>query len=85
MQVPPGSLVAGVPGKIIRPLTEQEMAWKATGTGIYQQLAVRSRAGMKPVEPLAKVEPGRKRIHMPDAFEPLYKVKRDSENMGRDK
>src|SRR5258708_28601545 len=28
MQVPPRSLVAGVPGKIVRSLTEQEIEWK---------------------------------------------------------
>jgi phenylacetic acid degradation protein len=75
MQVPPRSLVAGVPGKIIRELTEQEIGWKSTGTGIYQHLAVRSRAGMQLVEPLAEAEPDRKRLRMADGFVPLFQLK----------
>ena len=37
--VPPGMLLAGVPGKVVRRLTEAEMAAKAAGTRVYQQLA----------------------------------------------
>jgi phenylacetic acid degradation protein len=78
MQVPPRSLVAGVPAKIIRELTEQEIAWKRTGTGIYQQLAVRSLATMRQVAPLRAPEPDRKRLDGIGDFEPLFKVKRKS-------
>jgi phenylacetic acid degradation protein len=79
MQVPPRSLVAGVPAKIIRELTEQEMAWKATGTGIYQQLAVRSRASMRQVAPLAAAEPDRKRLGAIENFVPLFMAKQATE------
>ena len=44
MQVPPRSLVAGVPGKVIRQVTQQELDWKTTGTAVYQELVLRSRA-----------------------------------------
>ena len=30
--VPPRMLVAGVPGELVRALTEQELAWKIEGT-----------------------------------------------------
>ena len=34
--IPPRVLVAGMPAKVIRPLTEEEMAWKADSTRTYQ-------------------------------------------------
>ncbi|MGF7130089.1 phenylacetic acid degradation protein [Paraburkholderia sp. EB58] len=37
--VPPRVLVAGVPGRVIRALSDDEIAAKASGTRIYQQLA----------------------------------------------
>ena len=60
--VPPRMLVAGVPGKIVRALTEQELAWKIEGTQSYQELTRRSLATMKATAPLAVVEPNRPRI-----------------------
>ena len=45
-QVPPQSLVAGIPARVVRALTEQEMAWKTEGTVLYQHLARRSLATM---------------------------------------
>src|SRR5579875_4204005 len=38
-KIPPRSLVVGLPAKVIRELTEQELAWKRTGTSVYQELA----------------------------------------------
>lgn len=76
MQVPPRSLVAGVPGKVIRSLTDQEIAWKTTGTRVYQDLARRSRQTLRPVQPLAAVEPGRRRLGPIAGLDPLFKVKR---------
>src|ERR1700694_4700560 len=38
MIVPPRTLVVGVPAKIVRALTEQELAWKVDGTRSYQEL-----------------------------------------------
>lgn len=60
-QVPPRVLVAGVPGRIVRELGEQDLAWKHEGTELYVELARRSRAGVVPVEPLSAPEPGRGR------------------------
>src|SRR5580765_1531849 len=39
MVVPPRTLVAGVPAKVVRTLTDQELAWKVEGTHSYQELA----------------------------------------------
>ena len=60
--VPPRMLVAGVPGKIVRALTEQELAWKIEGTRSYQELARRSLGTMRPTTPLTAAEPNRRRI-----------------------
>ena len=58
-QVPPRVLVAGVPARVVRELTETEIAWKSNGTLLYQELAQRSRAQLRECLPLAAVEPGR--------------------------
>ena len=59
MAVPPRTLVAGVPAKIVRDLQDKEMSWKANGTRQYQALAQRSLATMRPCAPLTAVEPDR--------------------------
>ncbi|MGU7768805.1 acyltransferase [Burkholderia sp. MR1-5-21] len=39
LDVPPGVLLAGVPGRVVRRLSDAEIEAKAHGTRIYQQLA----------------------------------------------
>ena len=60
--VPPRSLAAGVPAKILRPLSEAEMKWKRDATRQYQALAVRSMASLRETQALTEVEPGRGRF-----------------------
>jgi phenylacetic acid degradation protein len=72
MQVPPNTLVGGVPAKVMRELSAQEIAWKSEGTGHYQHLAQRHLATEHEVEPLIAVEPDRKRV--PDL---VYKPKHE--------
>jgi phenylacetic acid degradation protein len=74
MMVPPRTLVAGVPAKVVRALTEQEIAWKIEGTQSYQDLAKRSLATMVEAEALAAPEPDRKRIELPELL-PLSTTK----------
>lgn len=62
MVIPPRSLVIGIPGKVVRQLTDEEIAWKASGTALYQALARRSMETMKAAEPLTEAEPGRQRL-----------------------
>ena len=61
-QVPPRTLVAGIPAKIMRELTDDEIAWKSVGTGQYQHLVRRYLATSAEVDPLIEVEPNRKRV-----------------------
>ena len=74
MTVPPGSLVGGVPAKVMRPVSEDELAWKTLGTRTYQELAQRSLATMIETTALTAVEPGRQRIVM-KALVPLVELK----------
>jgi len=74
MVVPPRSLAAGVPAKIVRALTDAELAWKVEGTQTYQDLTRRCLATMHAVKPLAAAEPGRKRLELPELL-PLSTLK----------
>lgn len=74
MVVPPRVLVAGMPARIVRALTETELAWKIEGTRSYQELTRRSLATMKATVPLTVVEPDRRRIELPELL-PLSAVK----------
>ncbi|HEU0200546.1 MAG TPA: phenylacetic acid degradation protein PaaY [Burkholderiaceae bacterium] len=62
MRVPARSLVVGMPARVTRQLTDQEIAWKSEGTAGYQLLAQRSLATMRQVEPLTEIEPERRRV-----------------------
>jgi len=64
MKIPPRSLVAGVPARVMRELTPDEMAWKVEGTRQYHDLAVRSLATLREVTPLAAPEPDRRRFQL---------------------
>lgn len=72
--IPPRSLVVGMPAKVVRQLTDQEVAWKSEGTAAYQALARRCLETLKQVEPLAEVEAGRGRVRT-EPVEPLYVTK----------
>jgi len=73
-QVPDGVLIAGVPGRVVRALRDEEIAWKIEGTKTYQDLARRSLATLVETAPLSAVEADRKRIEMPEVV-PLVTLK----------
>jgi phenylacetic acid degradation protein len=66
MIVPPRMLVGGIPARIMRALTETELAWKLEGTAGYVDLTRRSRATMRATTPLAAPEADRKRLDLPE-------------------
>jgi phenylacetic acid degradation protein len=61
-RVPAGYLVAGNPATIRRPLTDQEIEWKANGTIVYQELAKRCLDSLQQVEPLSELDEQRPRL-----------------------
>jgi phenylacetic acid degradation protein len=75
MKVPPRSLAAGVPAKVVRELSEQEIAWKLEGTHTYQELTRRCLASMVETRPLTAVEANRPALQAPDV-QPLIATKR---------
>ena len=74
MFVPPRMLVAGIPGRLVRELTDEEVATKTKGTGIYQTLTKRSLATMRACDPLPQPEPNRGRIQLPKYDPPAKEI-----------
>ena len=73
-EIPPRSLAAGMPARVIRELTDEEIAWKGEGTRTYQDLTRRCLASLVECAPLAAVEANRPRIEMPEVV-PLVALK----------
>jgi len=60
--VPPGSLVAGTPGRVLRRLAPDEITWRNDPDGVYRQLAGDGLQSLQEVPPLLEPEPNRARI-----------------------
>lgn len=58
--VPPRSIVVGNPGKVVKQVSDEMLAWKTAGTKLYQQLPADCYATLRPCEPLTEPEPDRK-------------------------
>ncbi len=63
------SLVLGSPAKVTRRLSDDEVAWKQTGTRAYQQLTRRCLETLHECAPLTEIEAGRGR-YRDDAVRP---------------
>lgn len=62
-RVPARVLFAGIPGKVVRELTDIDLKWKRFGTDQYVELAQRSKQGLVRARALTSVEADRPRIH----------------------
>lgn len=58
--VPKRSLLVGNPAKIIKQVSDEMIAWKTEGTGLYQELPEQCKHTLREVEPLRSAEPNRK-------------------------
>jgi phenylacetic acid degradation protein len=61
MKVPARHLMAGIPARMVRALSEDDLAVKIEGTGAYHALVRRCRETMVAVEPLTEIDANRKR------------------------
>lgn len=85
MCVPARHLCAGVPGRIKRELTSDEIAWKSHGTAAYQQLPARYNESLTRCQPLSRIESNRPRHGPIQDLVPLNQLKdsnTDPENSG---
>lgn len=57
-KIPARSLVAGNPGKIIKQVTDELLAWKTEGTKLYQSLPKKMFESWKECEPLRAIPAG---------------------------
>ena len=69
-KIPPRSLAVGSPARVTRELSDEEIAWKTRGTGVYQRLALEARGKLAPCQPLAAPEPNLRRVRSPE-YDPL--------------
>ena len=79
-RIPPRALAAGIPARVLRTLSEEELKWKRDNMALYQQLAERSASTMRQVEALTAVERQRRRIDIPGAV-PLSELKKRSHEL----
>ena len=61
----PRSLIIGTPAKVLRILSDDDVARKKEGTATYHELTRRSLRSLVEVEPAASIDPDRKRLDLP--------------------
>ena len=72
--IPPRTVVTGIPAKPRRQLNDEEVAWKTSATGAYQELARQSLRTLRPVAPRAAPEPDRRRLAA-SGLKPLHETR----------
>ncbi len=73
MEIPERTLVAGIPARVKRALTNDEIKWKQQGTQVYQHCADRFNATMRETTALPEIETDRPLLPAID-----HGIKRDS-------
>jgi phenylacetic acid degradation protein len=73
MEIPERKIVVGNPAKIVKDVSDEMIAWKTQGTGLYQQLPAECYATLKECEPLREIPKNRPKQ------QDFYKIWKDSE------
>jgi phenylacetic acid degradation protein len=55
MKIPPRKVVVGNPAKIVKDVSDEMLAWKTSGTALYQALPARLHATLRATAPLREV------------------------------
>lgn len=74
VHVPARSLAAGIPARVLRSLSDDEVAWKSHGSSLYRDLASLCIRTMKEVDALESIEANRPRVNVGTAI-PLHMIK----------
>jgi len=77
--LPARHLAVGSPARVIRELSDQDVAWKKSATEEYQELTRRCLKTMRPVEPLKKMPTARKRFVPRTPIQPFHVSQRKKE------
>ncbi len=64
MEAAQRSVLLGVPARIVRILSAEEVSWRNDGDGDYQLLTREALTSLREIKPLRQVEPDRKRTRM---------------------
>jgi len=62
--------IVGAAARVVRPVTDEEIAWKSYGTRQYHDLNERSMRSMREVEALLEPEPDRRRMVFDEPHKP---------------
>ena len=74
-KIPRRSLVVGNPGKIIREVSDEMIAWKTQGTALYQQLPAECFATLRPVPYSTEKDPST----LPESNSATYQIWKKSQ------
>lgn len=73
-EVPERCLAAGIPARVLRELSDEEISWTETATRDYQRLGARCFESLQETTPLDYVEENRPRLDVSDSV-PLFQMK----------
>jgi carbonic anhydrase/acetyltransferase-like protein (isoleucine patch superfamily) len=76
MIIPERSLVVGNPGKIVKKVSDEMIAWKTKGTKLYQSLPLQCKESLEPALPLDHIP--QKRPEQDVLYDTWRKIKSDS-------
>lgn len=73
--IPAQSLAGGVPAKVMRSLSDEEVLWKEKGTQEYHKIAARMADSLEPCDPLRALEDNRPALKVTRHI-PLHEAKK---------
>ena len=75
MKIPPRKVVVGNPAKIVKDVSDEMLAWKTSGTALYQSLPSTLAATLRATEPLREVPADRAAQVAGGSYKPWKEVR----------